>query len=240
MKNFLAPITALLFTAGALTAQTPTQPTPLPTSSVGHTPATSPFVDLEYNQELSLLGGYNHTHRDVANVGPQSGSAFGLKYAYRATGPLYLITEVSRFASERNVIDPSKTGAARDLGAKNRPLYTADADLGLGLTGGKSWHHIVPMLESGVGLITDFQSGAEPGGFKFGTRFAFTWGGGVRVVPGGRWAIRADVKNRLYTMAYPEAFFTTPTGGTPVVSSTQAKSFWLNNPTFTLGLSRLF
>jgi opacity protein-like surface antigen len=238
VKNFLAPVAALAISAGALAAQTPTQPAPA--SSVGHTPNTSPYVDLEYNQELSLLGGYNHAHRDAANVGPQSGLALGLKYEYRATGPLYLITELSRFSSERNVIDPTKSGAARDLGTKTRALYTADAGLGLGLTGGKSWHHIAPVLESGVGLITDLQSAPEPGGFKFGTRFAFTWGGGVRILPGGRWAIRGDVKNRLYTMAYPEAYFTTPTGGTPVVPGTQAKSFWLNNPTFTLGLSRLF
>jgi len=59
-------------------------------------------------------------------------------------------------------------------------------------------------------------------------------------VPGGNWQVRGDIKNRLYTISYPEAYYVAPTGGTPVVPTTQAKSFWLNNPAFTLGLSRLF
>ena len=61
------------------------------------------------------------------------------------------------------------------------------------------------------------------------------------MVPGGKWGVRFDVKNRMYTIGYPEAFYVAPTGGgTPVVPTTQTKSFWLNNPAFTLGISRLF
>ena len=92
----------------------------------------------------------------------------------------------------------------------------------------------------GVGFVSDFHTEPDSGGFKLGTRFALNWGGGVRYVPGGRWQIRGDIKNRMYTLAYPEPYYTTPTGGTAVVSTTQAKSFWTNNPTFTLGLSYLF
>jgi hypothetical protein len=110
----------------------------------------------------------------------------------------------------------------------------------LSLTGSKSWHHIVPEIAGGVGLVSDFHSQPDSGGFKFGTRFAFTWGGGVRYVPGGRWAIRADLTNRMYQLGYPQTYYLEPTGGTPVVQATQAKSFWLNNPAITLGISRLF
>jgi hypothetical protein len=89
-------------------------------------------------------------------------------------------------------------------------------------------------------LISDFRAKADTGGFKFGTRFAFNWGGGIRIVPGGSWQIRADVKNRMYTLGYPQTYYAVPTGGSSVVASTQSKSFWLNNPAFTLGLSYLF
>jgi len=44
----------------------------------------------------------------------------------------------------------------------------------------------------------------------------------------------------MYQLGYPQTYYLEPTGGTPVVSATQAKSFWLNNPAFTLGISRLF
>lgn len=211
-------------------------------AQVGHNPARSPYVDLEQAQELTLIVGAFHGHRDPVNVGPQSGAIYGLHYEWRAGGPAYLTGEVARIESDRSVLNPFRAaGRGRELGNTSQPLYTADVGLGIGLTGGKSWHHIVPELAGGVGLISDFRTSADTGGYKFGTRFALNWGGGVRVVPGGRWQVRFDVKNRLYTIGYPEAFYVPPTGGgAAVVPTSQSKSFWLNNPAFTLGISRLF
>jgi len=209
-------------------------------AQVGHTPARSPYIDIEQTQELTLIVGAFHGHRDPVNVGPQSGAIYGLHYEFRAGGPAHLIAEAARISSERNVINPFIVGKARELGNRSQALYTADVGLGIGLTGAKSWHHIVPEATGGLGLISDFRTSADTGGYKFGTRFALNWGGGIRVVPGGRWQVRFDVKNRLYTIGYPEAFYVAPTGGTAVVPTTQSKSFWLNNPAFTLGISRLF
>ena len=81
---------------------------------------------------------------------------------------------------------------------------------------------------------------ADTGGFKFGTRFALNVGTGIRIVPGGRWQIRGDIKDRMYTLGYPQTFYQIPSGGTAVVAPTQAKSFWNHNPAFTFGLSYLF
>lgn len=210
-------------------------------AQVGHNPATSPYIDLEHAQELSLIVGSFHGHRDPVNVGPQSGALYGLHYEFRAGGPAYLTAEVARIQSDRNVLNPFAIAEkGRELGNRSQPLYSGDVGLGIGLTGGKSWHHIVPELAGGLGLISDFRTAADTGGYKFGTRFALTWGGGVRVVPGGKWQFRFDVKNRMYTIAYPEAFYVAPTGGTAIVPTTQSKSFWLNNPAITLGISRLF
>jgi len=209
-------------------------------AQVGYPPARSPYLDLEHAQELTLIAGEYHAHRDAANVGPQSGLITGLHYEWRAGGPAHLIAEVARISSERRQINPFKTGTARELGNVSRPLYTADFGLGLSLTGGKSWHHIVPEVTGGLGFISDFHAKPDTGGFKFGTRFALNWGGGIRIVPGGHWQIRGDIKNRLHTLGYPQTFYEVPSGGTAVVPATQAKSFWLNNPAFTFGLSYLF
>ena len=209
-------------------------------AQVGHTPANSPYVDLEQTQELTLLVGNYHAHRDAANVGPQSGLLLGAHYEWRAGGPFHIIGEVTRVSSDRNVINPFKVGDARNLGVVNRPLYAADFDLGLSLTGGKSWHHLVPELAGGAGLVSDFRQQPDTGGFKFGTRFALNFGGGLRWVPGGKWQIRGDIKDKMYTIGYPEAFYVAPAGGTAVIPSTQSKSFWTHNPAFTLGISRLF
>jgi hypothetical protein len=210
------------------------------TAQVGHLPAKSPFLDLEHSQELTLISGAFHGHRDAADVAPQGGFLIGAHYEYRAGGPAHLVAEVVRISSDQRVINPFNIGAAREVGTFSRPLYAADVGLGLSLTGAKSWHHIVPEVTGGLGLISDFRGQADSGGFKFGTRFALNWGAGIRFVPGGRWQLRGDITNRLYTISYPEAYYVAPPGGTPVIPATQAKSFWLNNPAFTLGVSRLF
>jgi len=208
--------------------------------TVGYPPNNSPFVDLEQSQELSIMFGHFHGHRDPANVAPQSGPLFGLQYSFRPTGPLYLIADIAGIPTQRNVLNPARTGAARDLGTVNRTLYSADFDLGLGLTGGKSWHRLAPIVAGGIGLISDFHTQPDSGGFKFGTRFAFNMAAGLKYVPGGRWSIRADIKDRMYTIAYPETYYIAPTGGTAVLNTGIAKSFWTNNPALTLGLSYLF
>jgi hypothetical protein len=227
----IAPIVGatLLCSAAAVGAQ------------VGYPPSRSPYVDLEHAQELTFIAGQYHAHRDPADVGPQSGLLLGAHYEWRAGGPAHLTAEFARVSSDRRLINPFKPVAAgRELGDASRPLYTGDVGLGLSLTGGKSWHHIVPEIAAGAGLISDFHAQADSGGFKFGTRFALTWGGGIRIVPGGKWQIRGDVKNRLYTIGYPQTYYVAPIGGTAVIPQTQAKSFWTNNPAFTLGLSYLF
>lgn len=231
MRNFVTVIAA----AFALSA------TSLAASAqVGYPPAKSPYLDLEQSQEITLLVGNFHAHRDPADVGPQPGLLLGAHYEWRATGPLELIAEIDRISSNRNIVNPFRAFPARNVGVESRPLYAADADLGMNLTGGKSWHHLVPEVAGGVGVISDFRTVPDTGGFRFGTRFAFNFGGGLKWVPSQRWQLRADIKDRLYTIAYPEAYYVAPSGGAAVVPSTQAKSFWMNNPAITFGISRLF
>lgn len=209
-------------------------------AQVGHLPASSPYRDLEYTQELTLVGGTLIAHKDPARVAPQGGAFIGARYEWRVGGPAHLIGEFAGVTSQRNVINPRATDAARDLGTMTRPLYTGNVGLGLSLTGAKSWHHLVPVASATLGFISDFRSKADTGGFKFGTRFALNGGAGIRWVPGGHWGARLDVVDRLYTISYPESFYVAPTGGTAVLSGNQARSFWTHNPAFTIGISRYF
>jgi hypothetical protein len=222
---------ATLAGAGRLSAQP---------GRVGSLPANSPYVDLPFSQELTFFGGTYHAHRDIADVGPQSGPIGGVHYEWRAGGPAHITGEVAYISSERNLINPLKAGLARDLGSRTRPLYTADAGLGISLTGEKSWHHLVPEVGGGIGLISDLRSQPDSGGFVFGTRFTFNGSAGIRFVPGGKWQIRLDLKNRFYTISYPQTYFTAPAGGTAVVTNHAERSYWLSNPALTLGLSYLF
>src|SRR5947207_11912550 len=112
-------------------------------AQVGYPPSRSPYLDLEHTQELTLIVGQFHGHRDPAGVAPQGGLEVGAHYEWRAGGPAHLVAEVVRVQSDSRVLNPFRTGAGRDVGLKTRPLYAADFDLGLNLTGAKSWHDFV-------------------------------------------------------------------------------------------------
>ena len=228
MKAAFSALTALACVASTVSAQ------------VGYPPAQSPYLDLTYTQEVTPIVGYYFSRMDPAGVTPKSAALLGVRYEWRAGGPAHLTGEIVRIAASRTVLDPSKPSATRDLGEQSSPLWSADVGLGMSLTGARSWHYLVPELKAGVGLISDFK-GPDVGGFKYGTRFALTWGAALRYVPGNsRYQIRADLTNRLSSITYPDVYFRSPTAGvTPIVTG-RDKSVWRNNPALSIGVSYLF
>ena len=212
---------------------------------VGHNPARSPFVDLEHRQFVTLFGGPYFAKQDPADVAPQGSPIVGVHYEWRAAGPASLTATISHIFTDRMVLDPSKAAPANNLGTQSWPLWTADVGLGMNLTGGKTWHSLLPQVHGGLGFVSDFKTKPDTGDFKFGTRFALSWGGAIYWVPtGSRWAVRADITDRMYTLAYPETYFNppTPVGGNkppPIFSpeSNVSRSRWTNNAAITLGVT---
>jgi len=110
----------------------------------------------------------------------------------------------------------------------------------MSLTGARSWHNLVPEVKAGVGLMSDFKS-ADIGGFKYGTRFALTWGAALRYVPtGSRYQIRADFTNRLNSIRYPDVYFRPPSATLTPILTGKDQSVWRNNPSLSIGISYLF
>ena len=210
-------------------------------AQVGYPPARSPFLDVEQRHELTVFGGYFSAKRDVAGVAPKGGAAGGLQYEWRASGPLHLGLSFMGVSSERQRLDPAKPIATRDAGIEKQPLYAAEGFLAVSLTGERSWHHLMPMVGAGLGLITNTR-GADVGGFRFGTRFAVPWGVGVRWIPGGGpLQLRADIKDWMYTIKYPQAYYTsTVSGETPILAAGTPTSRWTNNFALTVGGSLSF
>jgi hypothetical protein len=224
-------------------------------AQVGYPPQNSPYRDLRETQEVTLYMGYFVARDDPARVAPRSGSMVGALYQWRMGGPANLTFDLGRAESERQVLDPERLGtcpgptptappdtsvACKSLGMFRWPLYSADLGLGLNLTGARSWSNIVPQLRAGVGLVSDFHSKADVGEFAFGTRFALTWGAGIRWVPGGRFQLRADLLNRLYSVKYPTTYYQFADDGTTIFGPRQSRTAWLNNPALTIGVSYLF
>jgi hypothetical protein len=214
---------------------------PAAAAQVGHAPEQSPYADLLYRHELTTFTGYLSTQRDPAGVAPRSGPLAGVRYALHLSGPAHFTARVAYARSERTVLDPLEPEASRVvLPAAKVPLLVADAGLALSLTGFKSWHRLVPELNGGLGLVSDFRTEADVGGFSFGTRFALTLGAGIRYVPAGRFQLRVDVTDHLYRIAYPEIYYRPASDQTAILEEEQKKSVWTHNPSFTLGVSYLF
>jgi len=226
-------VKAFLFGVVALIAALPAA------AQVGHDPASSPYRDLEHKQELTWLFGYVRARHDPAGVAPRSALTTGVRYELNLVGPLALSADVTRTFSERNVIDPAKPRATRDLGTEGAAVWAADVALALDLTGRKSWHHLVPQLRGGLGAMS---SGAkdESSGFSFGTPFAFTFGGGLKFVPGGRLQLRMDVTDRVFKLSYPDSYYRNASDNTSVLDPTTPRSFYTHHTGLTVGVSYLF
>jgi hypothetical protein len=229
VKAFLFGLVAALVAAVPAAAQV-----------VGYPPSTSPYNDLEFSQELTAEFGYVKARHDPAGAAPKSAAMIGLRYDLSLVGPLALSSEVTRSFSNRNVIDPALPTAARNNPPSvSSPVYSADLALALNLTGRKSWHYLVPQVRAGIGVVTSSASDATSG-YSFGTPFAFTFGGGVKVVPGGRVQFRADLTDRVFKLSYPDSFYRLASDNTAVLDATVPRSFYTHNLGMTLGVSYLF
>jgi hypothetical protein len=211
---------------------------PMSAQQVGFPPAQSPYRDLEYKQEFSPYGGWATASNDAAQVLPQSASIFGLRYQIRLGGPVSFDADFSRMGSSRNVVDPTQVAGKRIIGTTDAAVYGVNAGIALALTGKKSWHHLVPEVRGGVGVVTS-ETKDDASGWTFGTPFAFTFGGGLKFVTLGRLQLRADVTERLYKQKYPDSFYQASSDNTSLLT-TQSRSFYTNQTLWTVGASLLF
>jgi hypothetical protein len=207
-------------------------------AQVGHLPENSPYRDLETRQEFTFFGGRYTTGKDPIGVAPLDGPMYGIRYQVHVGGPAFLMARWSHVNSSRLAIDPTKNGAARQLGKHDESINLYDIDLALNLTGEKSFHHIVPVINFGAG-VASCSCSVTNDPYTFGTPFAFTFGGGLRYVPGSRLQLTVDWNDYLYQIKYPTAYSVIPTGGTAAATN-EARSFWKNNKALTFGASLLF
>jgi hypothetical protein len=207
---------------------------------VGHVPEKSPYLDLEYSSELTLEGGYLRTRHDPAGIAPQNRSILGARYEITLAGPLAFSADVVSGAGSRNVIDPLKPAATRNIGTASNQVTAADLALALNLTGTRTWHDLVPQLRAGAGVISS-KARDDSSGFAFGTRFAFVIGGGLKFVPtNSRFQLRADYTDRIFKLDYPDAYYRIASDNTAVLPGTTAKSFYTHHTALTVGVSYLF
>jgi hypothetical protein len=207
---------------------------------VGHVPERSPYRDLVFRQEATAFSGWYASAGDPAGVAPRSGPIVGLRYEITLGGPVQFMARTGLVRSERTVLDPTKPLATRAVETRQVNLVLADVGVTMNLTGQKSWHGLVPVAQAGVGIVSDFDD-RDVGGFRLGTPFALTLGGGVRWVGGGRLQLRVDATDHLFQVRYPNTYFTAPSATVPSIRPASApQSQWRHNAALTIGASYLF
>ena len=188
-----------------------------------------------------MFGGYYNAGSDKAGVAPGNGPMLGARYDLRLGGPASLTTKFQYVSSSRTIIDPRRPEDKRVVEADaSWPLYMMDAGISVNLTGQRSYRRIVPFLNGGIGVATDFKSGADVGAWRFGTPFAFNFGGGVKWVSSGNTQVRADFSDQLYQIKYPNSYYVPASDGSVVLTQRQSTSDWTNNLGVSFGVSYLF
>ena len=97
----------------------------------------------------------------------------------------------------------------------------------------------MPQVRAGVGVVSSSAKDAASG-YSFGTPFAFTFGGGVKVVPGGRFQLRGDLTDRVFKLSYPDTYYRLASDNTAVLDASTPRSFYTHHLGLTLGVSYLF
>ena len=166
---------------------------------------------------------------------------FGVRYDLRLGGPASLTSKLAYVSGQRTVIDPRRPADDRVVQSDaSWPVYIADVGISLNLTGQRSYRRVVPFINGSLGVASDLK-GADVGAWKFGTPFAFSFGGGIKWVPAGNLQARIDIIDQLYQVKYPNSYYVTASDGTSVLlPQRDGKSDWTSNIGLTFGVSYLF
>ncbi|MEN9509913.1 MAG: hypothetical protein RLZZ621_2476 [Gemmatimonadota bacterium] len=213
---------ALLCTALAVATAAPLS------AQVGHMPNASPYEDIKIGQTLTPMAGRMIMGRDLAGVAPKSSALGAIRYDIGVGGPASLFVRYLAAPSTRNVLNPTAPKATRVFATPNVTTHLLDGGLDIALTGRKTWHQLLPSLNGGVGVVTDFAK-ADTGAYQFGTNFAFSYGFSLRYLARRGPQLRLDLTNFIWQYQYPDRYFVKASDTTSVLTDTRNRSSWRGN-----------
>lgn len=205
-------------------------------AQVGHRPTSSPYEDVKLGQTVSLSAGWFAFRRDPAGVAPESAPFGQFRYDVAVGGPALLYARYTIAPTQRTQLAPGAVKSARVVATPGVAMHVMDAGLDIALTGKKSWHHLMPSLAGGVGIVSDYAS-ADSGSYQFGVKFALTYGLGMRYVRGSGLRLRFDVTNYMWQYEYPDRYFVKAADSTSILTDTKQRSSWRGNWGLTAGVS---
>lgn len=205
-------------------------------AQVGHLPSASPYEDFKIGQTLTVLGGWLAVQRDPAKVAPDASWLAALRYDIGVGGPASLFVRYTGSPSQRQVLAPGNTALTRVVGTPSVTTHILDGGLDIALTGRKTWRNLLPSINGGVGVMSDFAA-ADTGGYQFGTNFAFSYGFSMRYITRGGPQLRVDLTNFIWQYQYPDRYFVLAADTTAVLTDTRNRSAWRGNWALSAGVS---
>ena len=221
--------------AGSITAPAAAQ--------VGHDPAHSPYQDLRWGQFVSLTTGRIFGSGGILGLGPHHGQVVFLRHEFLADKAMSVSLGAGFGQADRNYAGNLTVPTNRVNGPVKRNLYLAEATFQLNLTGGKTWHNLAPYANLGLGLAFAQKLPIDSTGYKFGTRFFFAPGAGVRAFLTRRLYIRVEARAVFWSLTYPATYRSTDPDGlgplTPLLNGQPLKE-WAPAPMIHAGLGYAF
>jgi hypothetical protein len=226
---------ALFARASVLAALTAAVPA-VASAQVGHQPTSSPYEDFKIGQTLTIMAGWLAIKRDPADVAAKSSAMGSLRYDLGIGGPVSLYGRYLLAPSERKVLVPNNPRSTRVLGMQSATSHVMDLGLDISLTGKKTWHRLMPSVNFGGGLVSNFAN-ADTGAYRFGTKFALTYGASLRYLPRKGPQVRVDVGRYMWKYQYPDRYFVRASDTTSVLTDTRQRSAWRTNWGVSAGVS---
>lgn len=181
----------------------------------------SPYRFIDRNQQVNVFAGQVLTDPGALDLGPESGTAFGVRYGLRLAGPFSVEAAVMVFPTSRAVQDTAIVGPDTTVvPAAGNPeadltLGIATADLRFDITGPRTWHGLMPFALLGVGMSTVISEDDEQDldldpdlRYRYGTRLVGELGLGVEWFPAERLTVRLDARNLLWQIDAPSGLQT--------------------------------
>ena len=205
-------------------------------AQVGHRPSDSPYEDFKIGQTLTIMAGWLAIKRDPADVAAKSSAMGSLRYDLGLGGPVSLYARYLMAPSERKVLVPGNPRTTRLLGMESTTSHVMDMGLDISLTGRKTWHGLMPSVNFGGGMVSNFAD-ADTGSYKFGSKFALTYGGSLRFLPRKGPQVRVDIGRYMWKYQYPDRYFVKASDTTSVLTDTRQRSAWRTNWGVSAGVS---
>ncbi|HET7790754.1 MAG TPA: hypothetical protein VFK78_08165 [Gemmatimonadales bacterium] len=224
---FLLPL-SVLPSFGRLSAQ------------VGYDPAHSPYQDMQKGMGPVAFVGYLAGDRGTVGVGPSNGATFGVRWDVNLGGTVAFLVSFADARTNRFIVDPTQDSTVRKSGPVSNPVVLADVGLEVLLTGGKTYHHLAPYLQTALGFAFGSSTARDTSGYDFGTKFTLAPGAGIRWYPSRRICVQTDLRLLFWKLKYPLSYKVPASDSSRVLPVSAPDGDWTTHPWLTLGVGWTF